>query len=34
MKSVSGFNSKADNWIRDHDVLLYYTRQPWGTNLQ
>ena len=32
MKSVSGFKSKANNWIRDHDIILYYTRSPrWQT---
>lgn len=26
MRSVSGFKSKAANWIRDHDTLLYYVK--------
>ena len=26
MKSVSGFKSKTNNWIRDHDTLLYYVK--------
>ena len=30
MKSVSGFKSKANNWIRDHDIILYYTKSPAG----
>lgn len=25
---VSGFKSKANNWVRNHDVLLYYVRDP------
>ena len=24
MKTTSGFKSRANNWIRDHDTLLYY----------
>ena len=26
MKSVSGFKSKAKNWIRDHDILLFFSK--------
>ncbi len=26
MKSVSGFKSQANRWIRDHDVLLFYSK--------
>jgi DNA modification methylase len=25
---VSGFKSRAKNWIRNHDTLLFYTRSP------
>lgn len=27
---VSGFKSRARNWIRNHDTILYYTRSPGG----
>ena len=26
MKSVSGFKSKAKNWIRDNDIILFYVK--------
>ena len=26
MKSVSGFKSQAANWIRDHDIIFYYSK--------
>ncbi len=26
MKSVSGFKSKRNGWIRDHDTILYYVK--------
>ena len=25
---ISGFKSRAKNWIRNHDVILFYTRHP------
>jgi site-specific DNA-methyltransferase (adenine-specific)/adenine-specific DNA-methyltransferase len=25
---ISGYKSKASNWIRNHDVILYYTKNP------
>ncbi|MEA3344714.1 MAG: hypothetical protein U9Q78_00460 [Chloroflexota bacterium] len=25
---VSGYKSRAKNWIRNHDNILYYTKDP------
>ena len=31
MKSRSGFKSRAANWIRDHDTILYYVKSEQAT---
>ena len=34
---VSGFKTRTENWVRNHDILLYYLRDPaaeWTFNKQ